>query len=61
MSYAHKLETYQDDAYKPVIYCTVCGQEKDLGGECPGEYIFTPSEKASIDKRFSDDMKKIFT
>ena len=61
MPYVHKLSTYDDDAHKKVVYCCVCGHDYDLAGPCPGEYVFSPKEQAAIDKRFSDDMKKIFT
>lgn len=61
MPYVHKLGTYQDDAHKPVIYCTVCGHEKDLSGECPGEYRLSAKETAYIDREFNKNMKKIFT
>lgn len=61
MPFAHKLSTHQDDAFKPVVYCTVCGQEKDLGGECSGEYQLSSRETAYIDREFNKNMKKIFT
>jgi len=59
MPYAHKPVMYRDSDYNTSAYCSVCGQE-NLDTECPGEYVLKPSEQAAIDKRFSDDMNKIF-
>lgn len=60
MAFAHRLSTYPDDAFKPVVYCTCCGQEKDLAGPCPGEYQLSARETAYIDREFEKNMKKIF-
>jgi len=59
MPFAHKPVMYRDSDYNTLAYCSVCGQE-NLDTECPGEYVLKPSEQAAIDKRFSDDMNKIF-
>lgn len=56
MPYAHKLSVYHDPPHQKVVYCTVCGQDTDLAGECPGEYKMTKKEQAAFDK----DFRRIF-
>lgn len=52
--YAHKLSTYHDDAYKPVVFCSVCGHEDNLAGPCPGAPTLDMNKFNSI---FSEPIK----
>lgn len=54
MTYAHKLAMYDDPPHKKVVYCFVCGQDSNLSGPCPGEYVPTPEQQAAIDKQFRE-------
>lgn len=57
MPYAHKLSTYKDELYKTIVFCTVCGEDEDLAGQCPGLYVPTTEQQKVIDKQF----REIFT
>lgn len=55
MPFAHKLKTYRDDAYKNVVFCSICGQDTDLSGPCPGE----PKFEQNFSKIFGTKSVKI--
>lgn len=47
----HDFEKYADDPHKPVIFCTICGQEGDFSVNCPG--LFQSSlESANFKNQF---------
>ena len=52
MPYAHKLDVYHDPPHKKIVFCTVCGQDTNLAGPCPGEYVMSPKEQEIFDKDF---------
>lgn len=43
---SHKLDAYQDSAFKWVTFCSVCGKEEEnLSCVCPGKYENKKHEK----------------
>lgn len=50
--YAHKLTTYEDAPRVMVVFCSVCGQDSDLAGSCPGAYQMSDSEQIDFDNQF---------
>lgn len=60
MPLAHKLTIYTDEAYKPTVYCSVCGHEENLNGICPGKYQLSSKEQIAIDDALENGFKKNF-
>lgn len=52
MPYAHKLDVYIDHPHKKIVFCSVCGQDTDLTGSCPGEIKLTAKDDENFMRIF---------